>query len=117
MTNERDDHIRRRAHEIWEREGRPHGRHEEHWAQAAREIEGESSGGRTTGGTKAAAKPRASRSAEGSNGDVGTGTREPAGEGAGAAMPRRRAAKPAAEGAASPPRAAPKSAKPSTTES
>ncbi|MFC7543950.1 DUF2934 domain-containing protein [Siccirubricoccus deserti] len=34
------ERIRRRAHEIWEREGRPEGRHEEHWAQACREIEG-----------------------------------------------------------------------------
>jgi hypothetical protein len=36
MSNE--EHIRRRAHEIWERQGRPEGRQEEHWAQACREI-------------------------------------------------------------------------------
>ena len=36
-----EDCIRRRAHEIWEREGRPEGRHAEHWARARREIEGE----------------------------------------------------------------------------
>jgi Protein of unknown function (DUF2934) len=36
-----EDRIRRRAHEIWEREGRPEGRREEHWAQARREIEAE----------------------------------------------------------------------------
>ncbi|MBC4019197.1 DUF2934 domain-containing protein [Siccirubricoccus deserti] len=30
--------IRRRAHEIWEHEGRPEGRQEDHWAQACREI-------------------------------------------------------------------------------
>jgi hypothetical protein len=37
-----DEHrIRQRAHEIWEREGRPDGRHHEHWAQARREIEAE----------------------------------------------------------------------------
>ncbi len=37
------DRIRRRAHEIWEQEGRPAGRHAEHWAQASREIEAEGS--------------------------------------------------------------------------
>lgn len=32
------DKIRRRAYEIWEREGRPSGRQHEHWAQAEREV-------------------------------------------------------------------------------
>ena len=36
-----EERIRRRAHEIWEREGRPEGRHEEHWAWARREVEAE----------------------------------------------------------------------------
>ncbi|XKH36093.1 DUF2934 domain-containing protein [Azospirillum doebereinerae] len=35
------DRISRRAHEIWEREGHPHGRHDEHWAQAEAEIRAE----------------------------------------------------------------------------
>ena len=30
--------IARRAYEIWEAEGRPHGRHREHWEAAAREL-------------------------------------------------------------------------------
>ena len=33
-----ENRIRQRAHEIWEREGRPEGRQEDHWAQACREI-------------------------------------------------------------------------------
>ena len=33
------ERICQRAHEIWEGEGRPEGRHAEHWAQASREIE------------------------------------------------------------------------------
>jgi hypothetical protein len=33
------DHIRLRAHELWEQEGRPHGREEEHWRQAEREFD------------------------------------------------------------------------------
>lgn len=32
------DRIRRRAHAIWEGEGRPEGRDQAHWAQASREI-------------------------------------------------------------------------------
>ncbi len=43
MQNE--DSVRQRAHEIWERQGRPEGRQEEHWAQARREIEAEDAGG------------------------------------------------------------------------
>jgi hypothetical protein len=39
MQNE--DRIRARARELWEREGRPEGRHEEYWAQAYREIQAE----------------------------------------------------------------------------
>jgi hypothetical protein len=30
--------IQMRAYEIWEREGRPHGRDREHWFQAAKEL-------------------------------------------------------------------------------
>ena len=39
-----EERIRRRAHEIWEREGRPEGRQEDHWAQACREIAAEEDG-------------------------------------------------------------------------
>ena len=35
----RDDRIRIRAYEIWQREGRPEGRHEQHWIEATREID------------------------------------------------------------------------------
>lgn len=30
--------IKRRAHQLWEEEGRPHGRHEHHWQQAEAEL-------------------------------------------------------------------------------
>ncbi|WP_102959027.1 DUF2934 domain-containing protein [Mangrovicella endophytica] len=33
MTDD-EDRIRRKAHELWEAEGRPHGRDQEHWDQA-----------------------------------------------------------------------------------
>ena len=37
--HKRDDQIRARAYELWEREGRPDGRHAIHWFQALHEIE------------------------------------------------------------------------------
>jgi Protein of unknown function (DUF2934) len=37
-TMNEEDRVRQRAHEIWEQEGRPEGRQEEHWRQAAAEI-------------------------------------------------------------------------------
>jgi hypothetical protein len=33
-----EDRIRRRAYEIWEREGRPHGEDMRHWLRAFQEI-------------------------------------------------------------------------------
>jgi hypothetical protein len=56
--------IRERAHEIWEREGRPDGRAEEHWSQAERElgITQTSAPGKKSG--NGAGKPRAAKSVE-----------------------------------------------------
>lgn len=33
-----EDRIRALAHRLWEEEGRPHGRHEDHWHRACREV-------------------------------------------------------------------------------
>jgi len=33
-----DSEIARRAHDIWEKEGRPHGRDQAHWSQAETEV-------------------------------------------------------------------------------
>lgn len=33
-----DEHIRHRAYQIWEAEGRPEGREAQHWAQAKAEL-------------------------------------------------------------------------------
>lgn len=38
MAEDLEDRIRRRAHQIWEREGRPVGRHADHWTLAKEEI-------------------------------------------------------------------------------
>ena len=41
MHHPDQDLIRARAHEIWEREGRPEGRHIEHWEMASAEVAAE----------------------------------------------------------------------------
>lgn len=38
ITGKDDPRIRARAHALWERDGRPQGRHIDHWQQATREI-------------------------------------------------------------------------------
>jgi hypothetical protein len=43
MTDDRQDRIRQRAHAIWESHGRPDGADREHWEQATREIDAETS--------------------------------------------------------------------------
>ena len=37
--SDREQRIRDRAHALWEQEGRPEGRHNEHWERASREID------------------------------------------------------------------------------
>jgi hypothetical protein len=41
MSGERETRIRQRAEEIWREEGQPDGRHEAHWYQAVREVDGD----------------------------------------------------------------------------
>jgi hypothetical protein len=38
MAEDLEDRIRKRAHQIWDREGRPEGRAEDHWKLASEEI-------------------------------------------------------------------------------
>ncbi|MGB3643431.1 MAG: DUF2934 domain-containing protein [Mesorhizobium sp.] len=38
---DREERIRRRAHEIWERAGRPENSHEANWTEAAKQIDAE----------------------------------------------------------------------------
>jgi hypothetical protein len=35
---QKEDAIRRRAYEIWEEQGRPHGLHAQHWVMAEQEL-------------------------------------------------------------------------------
>jgi len=41
MNSERQRRIEQRAYALWEAEGQPPGKHEDHWHRAAREIEAE----------------------------------------------------------------------------
>ena len=41
MSDDVEERVRRRAHEIWEKAGRPEGQEEQHWAQALQEITAE----------------------------------------------------------------------------
>lgn len=41
MSDDRERRVRERAFVLWEREGRPFGRQDEHWFRASREIEAE----------------------------------------------------------------------------
>jgi hypothetical protein len=41
MNLEKQKRIEQRAYLFWQAEGQPHGRHEEHWHRAARQIEAE----------------------------------------------------------------------------
>jgi Protein of unknown function (DUF2934) len=44
MDAERDEKVRERAYAIWEREGRPEGGAERHWAEAEEELRAEERG-------------------------------------------------------------------------
>jgi hypothetical protein len=44
MSEDRHHRIREEAYKLWEKEGQPEGRHDEHWSEAERQVnEGEGS--------------------------------------------------------------------------
>jgi hypothetical protein len=92
------ERIRQRAHAIWEREGHPHGRDQEHWDRAEKEIVAEdAAAARPAEKAEAPAKPKATDTAATAESPVA------AAEPAAASKPR---SKPAAKtGAAKPARA------------
>jgi hypothetical protein len=45
LRGELQQRIQQRAYELWENEGRPHGREQAHWQQAEREIASQSASG------------------------------------------------------------------------
>ena len=57
MGDDREAQIRRRAYEIWEQEGRPHGAELSHWIKAFEEIEsGAAKAGKPAGKQRGRAK-------------------------------------------------------------
>src|ERR1700730_1399332 len=44
MRSDREERIKQRAYALWQSEGHRHGRHEDHWHRAEREIAGEEAG-------------------------------------------------------------------------
>jgi hypothetical protein len=57
MSENAETRIRLRAYAIWEREGRPDGRHIEHWFLAQREIEQETAQPSPTGAISGGESP------------------------------------------------------------
>jgi len=57
MTDDRQERIRNRAHQIWLQEGQPAGQHDRHWHQAAADVDQEDAAG------KSAAKKPAKKAA------------------------------------------------------
>jgi hypothetical protein len=93
MNSPNNDRISKRAYEIWEREGRPQGRHEHHWHAALREIGAEGSdtpgavpGEQRTGDGPDAEQPHSNADARLSDGPAATVPDTPI---AGAAKPKR----------------------------
>jgi hypothetical protein len=44
MRSDREERVKQRAYAIWQTEGHRHGRHEDHWHRAEREIAAEEAG-------------------------------------------------------------------------
>ena len=72
MTDDRQERIRNRAHQIWLQEGQPAGHHERHWHQAAADVDQQDAAGKSaakkptkkaTGAAKAKAAPKEAKAA------------------------------------------------------
>jgi hypothetical protein len=64
LSSDREQRVRNRAYALWEQDGGRHGRHDDHWAQAIRDIDAATaSGNKTTTASKprAASKPKAEK--------------------------------------------------------
>lgn len=57
--DERTELISLRAYEIWERLGQPKGGHMEHWLEAERQIDAETTGSRVSDASKSGKKSQA----------------------------------------------------------
>ena len=62
MNAEIRQRIEQRAYALWQAEGQPHGRHEDHWHRAAQEIEAEETASARSGrALRRAASPQRKR--------------------------------------------------------
>ena len=76
MDEARRQRLSERAHAVWEREGRPEGQSERHWATAEEELRAEEqeqgrAGAPDAGGTAAASTTAATETWTGPDGSVG----------------------------------------------
>lgn len=82
MNDDRNRRVQDRAYALWEQEGRPHGRHEEHWRQAEQEAGGNKPTAPSFGGMATEGSPMAQPGAQGTGGigtDVGSASGLPGG--------------------------------------
>lgn len=70
MSKGLEQKIRERAHAMWEQEGRVHGRADDHWREAERELAGPEE--QPSAGADAAPKGTRKRRASAANGDAGS---------------------------------------------
>lgn len=80
------DRIKRRAYALWEEEGRPDGRAEEHWFRAEAELIGATAGGEAGPGTPGAGV-HAARRAKAPGAAVGAGASNAAARAASSTLP------------------------------
>jgi len=63
MAGDRENRIREKAHQIWEKEGRPHGHDKRHWDEAERELDTDGSPAVPGGAPKARGRAKATPAA------------------------------------------------------
>lgn len=93
MDQDREQRIRARAYEIWEREGQQGGSHLAHWEQAEKELQDEEAGEQQQGG-ESAGTPTGSGSGAQSSGSTPSVEAEAGGQSADAGSTADAPAKP-----------------------
>ena len=64
MRSDREERIKERAYALWLAEGRAHGKHQDHWHRAEREIAAEETGSKPAAGGTARRPSRARAASE-----------------------------------------------------
>ena len=92
MTDEYRDRVERRAYELWERDGRPEGQRDRHWAEAERQVAAEAAGQQTGGAGSAPGAGMAAKEAGATKEAGAAKSPKPARQAAAAARTPRKAA-------------------------